>query len=59
MPGIDIKPRFGGNGSKSRLFGDAAIRYEGGRKLQNQMDEKGPTPGLEDVFWLLTNLMQK
>ena len=52
MSGVDIKPRFGGSGSKSRLFGGAAIRYGGGRKLQNQTIEKGPTPGLEDVFFV-------
>ena len=52
MSGVDIKPRFGGSGSKSRLFGGGAIRYGGGRKLQNQTIEKGPTPGLEDVFFV-------
>ena len=52
MLGIDIKLRFSGSGSKSRLFGGAAIRYGGGRKLQNQTIEKGPTPGLEYVFFI-------
>ena len=61
MSDIDIKPRFGGNGSKSRFTGGAAITYGGGQKIQNQTNEKGPTPGpgLEDVFMLLTNLTQK
>ena len=52
MSGVDIKPRFGGTGSKSRsLFGGGTIRYGGGRKT-NQTIEKGPTPGLEDVYFM-------
>ena len=50
MSGVDTKPRFGGNGFKSRFNGGVAIRYGGGRILQNQTNEKGPTPGLEDLF---------
>ena len=51
MSGVDIKPRFGGTGSKSRLFGGGAIRYGGGRKT-NQTIEKGPTQGLEEVYFV-------
>ena len=50
MSGVDTKPRFGGNGSKFRFSGGAAIRYGGRRKLQNQTNEEGPIPGIEDVF---------
>ena len=52
MSGVDIKPRFGGTGSKSRsLFGGGTIRYGGGRKT-NQTIEKGPTQGLEEVYFV-------
>ena len=43
------KPKFGGNGNKSRFGGGSPIRYGEGFR-QNQMKEKDPTTGLEHVF---------
>ena len=58
MSGTDSKPRFGGNTNKSRFGGGTAIKYGGGSK-KNQTTDKGPTPGLEDVFLSSTNQTPK
>jgi hypothetical protein len=52
MSGTDSKPRFGGNTNKSRFGGGTAIKYGGGFK-KNQTTDKGPTPGLEEVFFVI------
>ena len=49
MSEMDSKPKFGGNGNKSRFGSGAAIRYGGGFR-QNQLKEKCPTTGLEHIF---------